>query len=51
MKKMGDKSRCNVKVDINIGEFNWTLTAANRIGKVELVDSADLKERGTSFKK
>ncbi|XP_030284060.1 leukemia inhibitory factor receptor-like isoform X2 [Sparus aurata] len=49
LKKKGDKSRCNVKVDINIGEFNWTLTAANRIGKVELVDSADLKERVHMF--
>lgn len=51
MEKKGDEARCKVDVEIDAGEMNWTLTAANGIGKVELVDSADLNKRGTSFKK
>ena len=51
LEKKGDEARCKVDVEIDAGEMNWTLTAANGIGKVELVDSADLNKRGTSFKK
>ena len=47
----GDQARCKMEVEIDVGEVNWTLTAVNGIGKVELLDRADLIKRGTSFKK
>ena len=49
----GDRSeirRCKIEVEKHSGERNWTLTAENKLGKVELLDRADLIKRGTSFK-
>ncbi|KAI3361999.1 hypothetical protein L3Q82_012204 [Scortum barcoo] len=41
--------RCCQKVQVDVGERNWTLTAQNGIGKVELVDKADLTKRVHMF--
>lgn len=40
------KERCSQKVQVDVGERNWTLTAQNKLGKVELLDRADLTKRG-----
>lgn len=40
-----------MEVQVNAGERNWTLTAQNEFGKVELSDRADLTKRGISSQK
>lgn len=40
-----------MKVQVDAGEQNWTLTAQNEFGKVELSDRADLTKRGISSQK
>lgn len=35
-----------MKVQVDSGERNWTLTAQNPLGKVKLIDTADLTKRG-----
>lgn len=40
------KKKCSLKVEVGAGERNWTLTAQNTLGKVELTDRADLMKRG-----
>ncbi|XP_051269471.1 leukemia inhibitory factor receptor [Dicentrarchus labrax] len=41
----GSKATCSQKVQVDVGERNWTLTAKNKLGRVELSDSADLTKR------
>ncbi|XP_073334429.1 oncostatin-M-specific receptor subunit beta-like [Pagrus major] len=41
----GDEGRCKMEVEMDSGEINWTLTAENKLGKVELLDRADLIKR------
>ncbi|XP_035524391.1 leukemia inhibitory factor receptor-like [Morone saxatilis] len=41
----GSKATCSQKVQVDVGERNWTLTAQNKLGRVELSDSADLTKR------
>ncbi|XP_044030554.1 leukemia inhibitory factor receptor-like isoform X2 [Siniperca chuatsi] len=41
--------KCSQKVQVDVGEKNWTLTAENQLGKVELQDSADLTKRVHMF--
>lgn len=38
--------RCSQKVQLDVGERNWTLIAQNELGAVELTDRADLTRRG-----
>ncbi|KAM8749706.1 oncostatin-M-specific receptor subunit beta-like isoform 2-T2 [Acanthopagrus schlegelii] len=45
----GDQARWKMEVEIDVGEVNWTLTAVNGIGKVELLDRADLIKRVHMF--
>uniref|UniRef100_A0A3Q2QQC9 Fibronectin type-III domain-containing protein n=1 Tax=Fundulus heteroclitus TaxID=8078 RepID=A0A3Q2QQC9_FUNHE len=40
-----NKGRCSKKLKVEVGEKNWTLTAWNRLGKVEIQDTADLTKR------
>lgn len=40
-----------MEVQVDAGERNWTLTAQNGLGKVELSDRADLTKRGISSQK
>ncbi|XP_012732945.3 leukemia inhibitory factor receptor isoform X2 [Fundulus heteroclitus] len=40
-----NKARCSKKLKVEVGEKNWTLTAWNRLGKVEIQDTADLTKR------
>ncbi|TMS08145.1 Leukemia inhibitory factor receptor [Larimichthys crocea] len=35
------KGECKMNVQVDAGERNWTLTAENQLGKVELTDRAD----------
>lgn len=44
----GSMGRCKMEVQVDAGERNWTLTAQNTLGKVQLSDCADLTKRGTS---
>ncbi|XP_019114161.1 leukemia inhibitory factor receptor isoform X1 [Larimichthys crocea] len=39
------KGECKMNVQVDAGERNWTLTAENQLGKVELTDRADLTKR------
>ncbi|KAJ7987124.1 hypothetical protein DPEC_G00335500 [Dallia pectoralis] len=39
------KFKCKQTTDVEQGERNWTLTARNPLGTLELVDRADLKKR------
>ncbi|KAF6714436.1 Oncostatin-M-specific receptor subunit beta [Oryzias melastigma] len=41
----GLTGRCSQKVQVDVGEKNWTLTAQNKLGKVTLYDHADLSRR------
>uniref|UniRef100_UPI0037E8028C leukemia inhibitory factor receptor-like n=1 Tax=Semicossyphus pulcher TaxID=241346 RepID=UPI0037E8028C len=41
----GSKGRCSQKVQVEVGERNWTLTVQNKLGKAELTDRADLMKR------
>ncbi|XP_040915438.1 leukemia inhibitory factor receptor-like isoform X2 [Toxotes jaculatrix] len=41
----GSQGICSQNVKVNVGEKNWTLTAENKVGKVELTDTADLTKR------
>ncbi|XP_071322498.1 leukemia inhibitory factor receptor-like [Trachinotus anak] len=41
----GFQGKCSQKVPVSAGERKWTLTAQNKIGKVELTDWADLTKR------
>lgn len=45
----GSKKRCSLRVEDGAGERNWTLTAQNELGKVELTDTADLMRRVHMF--
>ncbi|GLD51806.1 leukemia inhibitory factor receptor-like protein [Lates japonicus] len=45
----GSKGRCSQKVQVDVGERNWTLTVQNELGKVELSDRADLTKRVHMF--
>lgn len=45
----GFLGRCRVEEQVGAGERNWTVTAENGLGKVELSDAADLTRRGTSY--
>lgn len=38
-----------MKVHVDAGERNWTLTARNKLGMVELTDLADLTKRGITL--
>lgn len=38
--------KCSQKDDISVGEKNWTLTAQNDLGTVDLFDQVDLRQRG-----
>ncbi|XP_061118190.1 leukemia inhibitory factor receptor-like [Conger conger] len=38
--------QCMISVALGPGEKNWTLTARNRLGSMELTDRADLRHRG-----
>ncbi|KAM4533181.1 leukemia inhibitory factor receptor-like [Fundulus diaphanus] len=40
-----NKGRCSKKLKGEVGEKNWTLTAWNHLGKVEIQDTADLTKR------
>ncbi|KAM8744290.1 leukemia inhibitory factor receptor-like isoform 1-T3 [Acanthopagrus schlegelii] len=40
---------CKIEVEKHSGERNWTLTAENKLGKVELLDRADLIKRVHMF--
>ncbi len=42
----GSVGRFEMNVQVDAVERNWTLTAQNILGKVELSDSADLMKRG-----
>ncbi|XP_023193528.1 leukemia inhibitory factor receptor-like [Xiphophorus maculatus] len=46
---IGSELRCSKEVNIGGGERNWTLTAQNVFGKVEIQDSADLTRRVHMF--
>ncbi|XP_063745080.1 leukemia inhibitory factor receptor-like isoform X2 [Eleginops maclovinus] len=47
---MLSKGRCSQKVEkVDVGERNWTLTAQNEFGMVELSDTADLSKRVHMF--
>ncbi|XP_024918274.1 leukemia inhibitory factor receptor-like isoform X2 [Cynoglossus semilaevis] len=37
--------KCSQKDDISVGEKNWTLTAQNDLGTVDLFDQVDLRQR------
>nr|XP_046231697.1 leukemia inhibitory factor receptor-like isoform X2 [Scatophagus argus] len=41
----GSMRRCKVEVQVDAGERNWTLTAKNDLGRVEVTDRADLTKR------
>ncbi|XP_041816362.1 leukemia inhibitory factor receptor-like [Chelmon rostratus] len=41
----GSMGRCKMEVQVDAGERNWTLTAQNTLGKVQLSDCADLTKR------
>ncbi|XP_074545851.1 leukemia inhibitory factor receptor-like [Halichoeres trimaculatus] len=41
--------KCTLEVEGEAGERNWTLTAQNKLGKVELTDRADLMKRVRMF--
>ncbi|XP_070706599.1 leukemia inhibitory factor receptor-like [Pempheris klunzingeri] len=41
----GSDGRCSLTLKVDLGERNWTLTAQNKLGRVELTDSADLTTR------
>ncbi|KAM6975894.1 leukemia inhibitory factor receptor-like [Tautogolabrus adspersus] len=43
------EGRCSQKIQEEVGERNWTLTAQNKLGKVELTDRADLMTRVHMF--
>ncbi|KAG7221229.1 hypothetical protein INR49_017446, partial [Caranx melampygus] len=45
----GSQPRCSKKVKVDVGEKNWTLTARNELGTVELSDRADLTKRVHMF--
>nr|XP_020456650.1 leukemia inhibitory factor receptor-like [Monopterus albus] len=45
----GFNGRCLHKVQVDAGERNWTLTAENRLGKLELSDRADMTKRVHMF--
>ncbi|XP_070781233.1 leukemia inhibitory factor receptor-like [Enoplosus armatus] len=45
----GSEGRCSQKVQVDVGERTWTLTAQNELGKVELPDIADLTKRVHMF--
>ncbi|KAG8010961.1 Oncostatin-M-specific receptor subunit beta, partial [Nibea albiflora] len=45
----GNKGECKMEVQVDAGERNWTLTAENQLGKVELTDRADLTKRVHMF--
>lgn len=42
----GLSGRCTMKVQVDSGERNWTLTGQNPLGNMTLVDTADLTKRG-----
>ena len=37
---------CSQEAEVDVGERKWTVTAQNKIGKLELSDTADLTKRG-----
>ncbi|XP_039856773.1 leukemia inhibitory factor receptor-like isoform X2 [Simochromis diagramma] len=41
----GRSGKCSQKVKVDAAERNWTLTATNRLGKLEIHDNADLTKR------
>ncbi|CAI5666186.1 unnamed protein product [Oreochromis niloticus] len=41
----GHSGKCSQKVEVDTVERNWTLTATNRLGKLELCDRANLTKR------
>uniref|UniRef100_A0AAX7VJC7 Fibronectin type-III domain-containing protein n=2 Tax=Astatotilapia calliptera TaxID=8154 RepID=A0AAX7VJC7_ASTCA len=41
----GRSGKCSQKVKLDAAERNWTLTATNRLGKLEIHDNADLTKR------
>ncbi|KAM4719644.1 oncostatin-M-specific receptor subunit beta-like [Anableps anableps] len=43
------KGRCSKKLNVEGGEKTWTLTAWNKLGKVEIQDTADLTRRVHMF--
>ncbi|XP_059213276.1 leukemia inhibitory factor receptor-like [Centropristis striata] len=43
------ENKCSQEVKIDVGEKNWTLTAENSFGTVELSDTADLTKRVHMF--
>ncbi|XP_054468606.1 leukemia inhibitory factor receptor-like [Anoplopoma fimbria] len=45
----GPKGRCSQKVQVDVGCRNWTLTAHNKFGEMELSDTADLTKRVHMF--
>ncbi|XP_053196481.1 leukemia inhibitory factor receptor-like [Scomber japonicus] len=45
----GSKGRCSQKVQVSVGERNWTLTAQNHLGTVELTHRVDLTKRVHMF--
>ncbi|XP_023253580.1 leukemia inhibitory factor receptor-like [Seriola lalandi dorsalis] len=45
----GSPGSCSQKVQVNVGERNWTLMAHNELGTVELSDRADLTKRVHMF--
>nr|XP_019961882.1 PREDICTED: leukemia inhibitory factor receptor-like [Paralichthys olivaceus] len=47
--KPGSQGKCSQKVNVSAGERNWTLTARNELGTVELWDTADLMNRVHMF--
>ncbi|CAK6972518.1 leukemia inhibitory factor receptor-like [Scomber scombrus] len=45
----GSMGRCSQKVQVSVGERNWTLTARNPLGTVELTHRVDLTKRVHMF--
>ncbi|KAF7646272.1 hypothetical protein LDENG_00190580, partial [Lucifuga dentata] len=43
------EGKCSEKVEVKAGERNWTLTAQNDLGTLELTDRADLTKRVNMF--
>lgn len=48
--KDGLQGKCLKKMHVDVGEVNWTLSAQNKLGQVELQDRADLTKRGNFTK-
>ncbi|XP_061655737.1 leukemia inhibitory factor receptor-like isoform X1 [Phyllopteryx taeniolatus] len=45
----GSNGRCSHKMQVDVGERNWTLTAENQLATVVLTDRADLTNRVRMF--